>query len=107
MEEDRKTLGKNLGCFVVWHKCYASFVLNRESDEDDVDGRAAIRTELRSLCEGKHATPPSSPHRDPSPKILPPTKTRKINSSTRSRSQSSQKDASKMPQKVAHQIFAI
>jgi hypothetical protein len=92
MEEDRKTLEDNLGCFCGVAQCYIFFGSNIEYDIDDEDERAAIRTGLSSL-PGTEATPPPSPHRELSPQILPPSpNTRKIDSSTRSRSQLSQKD---------------
>ena len=33
-DEDRKTLGENLGCQVFWRKRYISFGLDSESDDD-------------------------------------------------------------------------
>ena len=36
-DEDRKTLGENLGCQVFWRKRYISFGSDSESDDDEDD----------------------------------------------------------------------
>jgi hypothetical protein len=73
-DEDRKTLGENLGCQVFWCKRYISFGLDSESndDEDDED------------LEDSHK------NREPSISSLLRTKTFKISPSTRSTTQPSQ-----------------
>ena len=38
-DEDRKTLGQNLGSFVAWRKCYISFGSDSECDDNEDDER--------------------------------------------------------------------
>jgi hypothetical protein len=73
-DEDRKTLGENLGCQVFWCKRYISFGLDSESndDEDDEDLEDSHKNREPSI---------SSPLR---------TKTFKISPSIRSTTQPSQ-----------------
>ena len=73
-DEDRKTPGENLGCQVLWRKCYISFGSNSESnnDMDDEDSEDSHQYREPSI---------SSPLRP---------KTRKTGPSTRTTTQPSQ-----------------
>jgi hypothetical protein len=96
MKEDWKTLGKNLGCFVAWCKRYISFDFYLESNDDDDDNRRVAMRRPHHSLKGKKLLRHLGSHNSPKPQP----KTRKIDSSTRSRTQSSKKDRTKILQKL-------
>lgn len=63
-EDDKKTLGENIGCFVAWGKRYIAF--GEDSDSDDDDGpdpirpsRPPITPRVSNEDDGVHPRPPS------------------------------------------------